>query len=944
MPCVSVRRRLLEREGELAAVDSLIASVPDGDSSFVVVIGPAGIGKTRFLAAVEQRARRAGLVVLRARGAEFERGFGFGGAVQLFEAPIRAATDQQRRELLDGAAGLGGALLGLGSLRLTEGTGDPGFAAFHGLYWLCVNLAGRSPLALLIDDAHWLDEQSLGWIDYLARRLEGLAVMIVVATRPEEELGQRLARTADETDGDLIELRALSGQAVRGLVSDALDQPPEAEFSEAFEEATGGNPFLVHELLRTVREEGIRPDADGARTVRTLGSERIGRAVLLRLHRLSPASGELARAIAILGTSPSLSVAARLAGLDSAAATQAVAALISADIFASGPELRFQHPVVQASIYEDLPAPARALRHRQAARLLAESGAAISEVASQLLEAEPLNDSWTVGILRAAAADASTRGAPHSAITFLQRALAEPSRSEQPEVLFELGRAAHAALQIPQAIDALTRALESPTATDRARVALELARVLLHAGRAKEAVDMLKAQLDDSSDVEPELRLLIQVEYVLFVGPLAEALPMTVRFGALEGRGAAELAALSVASSMADTARESAALAQRALAGGILVRAYDTQPAWFLAPWMLIRADCLDEVAPAVQQALDRSRATGSQLGFARSSWLAAEADYRRGDLLGAEAHTRSAYAIASQGGSLWVRLMSGALLAQVLADRGELTEAQELVDTLDVSMIAPGERLIRTIRYARAYVALLAERPQRAIPEFDQLKGSETVAPAGGSRFATGMVLHAIALIKLGRIAEAREIAEEELAWAESWGTPRFIGMTLRGLAHASESGERIAGLEAAVTVLEPTPARLELARALGDLGSALRRDNQRVAAREPLRRALDLARRCRADTLADRLRGELRAAGAKPRRDLLTGRDSLTASEARIAQMAATGMTNPQIAQAIFLTPGTVEKHLTSVYSKLDISSRHQLAAALSADTPHQDGIHPQ
>jgi predicted ATPase len=98
-----------------------------------------------------------------------------------------------------------------------------------------VNLAGRSPLALLIDDAHWLDEQSLGWIEYLARRLEGLPVLIVVATRPEEELGQRLARTASDTGGDLVELRPLSGHAVRYLINDALDQPAETEFSQAFE-------------------------------------------------------------------------------------------------------------------------------------------------------------------------------------------------------------------------------------------------------------------------------------------------------------------------------------------------------------------------------------------------------------------------------------------------------------------------------------------------------------------------------------------------------------------------------------------------------------------------------------------------------------------------------------------------------------------------------------
>ena len=202
--------RLLERERELAVLDSLIARVPEGDPSFVVVIGPAGIGKTRFLAAVEQRARGVGLDVLRATGAELERGFAFGGAVQLFEAPLRAATAQQRRRLLEGTARLGGVLLGFGTERLGDSTGEPGFAAFHGLYWLCVNLASRSPLALLVDDAHWLDEQSLGWIEYLARRLEGLRVIIVVAARREEELGQRLARTAGETDGELVELRPLA--------------------------------------------------------------------------------------------------------------------------------------------------------------------------------------------------------------------------------------------------------------------------------------------------------------------------------------------------------------------------------------------------------------------------------------------------------------------------------------------------------------------------------------------------------------------------------------------------------------------------------------------------------------------------------------------------------------------------------------------------------------
>jgi DNA-binding CsgD family transcriptional regulator len=927
----STELRLLERERELAAVDSLIHRAAHGGTSFVVVTGPAGIGKTRFLDAVERRARGAGLDVLGAVGAELERPLAFGGAVQLFEAPLRAASDEQRAELLEGAARLGGELLGFGAGRLAEAIGDSNFAALHGLYWLCVNLAAHSPLALLIDDAHWLDDQTLAWIEYLARRREGVAVLVMAATRPEQELGQRLTRTAIETAGELIELSPLSADAVRDLMQAALDQPADTEFSLACQEATGGNPFLVHELLRTIRQEGIAPDARGAHALRTLGSDRVARAVLVRLHRLSAASLELARAIAILGRGGSLSVAARLAGLDDAIAARAVESLVIANVLAPGPDLRFHHPIVQASIYQDLPAPARALRHREAARLLAETGASASEVATQLLEAEPVGDRWTVRVLRAAAADATARGAPRAAITFLQRALAERA-GEDAEILFAIGRAAYAALEIPQAVDALTRALDKAEPAERGAVALELARALLHAGPAEEAVRLLRSELDTGRDLDPDLRLWLEVEHALYAAPLLEAAATTRRFRALEGRTVAELAALGVASTMADTAQAAAALAQRALAGGALVRAPEAQSEWFLAPWMLIRADRVAQAARVVVEALDHSRSTGSRVGFSRASWLQAEAGYANGDLLAAEADARTAYTTASQGGSVWVLLMSGALLAQILADRGELAEAQKLADTLDISMIAPGERLTRTVHYARGYVALLAGHPDHAVIQFEHLNETVSLAPAGRSRFPTGSGIQAIALSRLGRSEQARRVADDELVWARAWGAPRFTGMALRAQAHTLKQPERIQALQAAVAELERTPARLELARALGDFGSTLRRANQRVAAREPLRRALDLARRCRADALANQLHGELTAAGAKPRRDVLTGRDSLTASELRIAEMAATGMTNAQIAQAIFLTAGTVEKHLTSVYAKLGITSRRHLAAALS------------
>jgi DNA-binding CsgD family transcriptional regulator len=139
---------------------------------------------------------------------------------------------------------------------------------------------------------------------------------------------------------------------------------------------------------------------------------------------------------------------------------------------------------------------------------------------------------------------------------------------------------------------------------------------------------------------------------------------------------------------------------------------------------------------------------------------------------------------------------------------------------------------------------------------------------------------------------------------------------------------------LEEATTVLEASPARLEHAQALADLGAALRRANHRADAREPLRRALDLADACGARPLVERARHELRAAGGRPRRSRSSGAESLTASERRTATMAADGLSNPEIAQALFVTKKTVETHLGSAYRKLDIRSRTELPAALRRD----------
>jgi DNA-binding CsgD family transcriptional regulator len=182
------------------------------------------------------------------------------------------------------------------------------------------------------------------------------------------------------------------------------------------------------------------------------------------------------------------------------------------------------------------------------------------------------------------------------------------------------------------------------------------------------------------------------------------------------------------------------------------------------------------------------------------------------------------------------------------------------------------------------------------------------------------------------GRAGAAGE-ADAALSWARLWGTPGYIGqaLTVSGLVMGGDKG--LARLQEAVGHLERSPARRELARSLIELGAALRRRGERTAAREPLRRALDIATAGGLLAIAERAREELRVTGAKVRRPESSGLASLTPSERRIVDLAAAGASNPEIAQALFVTVKTVEMHLGNAYRKLGINSRRELAPLIPA-----------
>src|SRR6266536_2279860 len=405
---------LLERNEELARIESALADARRGRGRFVVVEGPAGIGKTALLAAARTTAAEGGMRVLRSRGTELERDFAFGVVRQLFEPSLVEASELERADLLQGAAGVAAGLLGLAGAPPTDAPPsagvDPSFAILHGLYWLCAILAAVGPLCLVVDDTHSADAASIRYLAFLLTRLEELDAALVVAIRPREAGIDAELLTTDPS-ADVIRLAPLTRAAVAQLLEAGLGRAPDPAVVDTCLVVTHGMPFLVRELVTALSEGGIGIDA-----------QTVGRPIHLRLGRLPEHAGRLARALAVLEQSE-LPQAARLAGLEELEAAEAADLLATAGILESGRPLRFVHPIVRSGIYSELSSAERGRGHRRAAELLAEHPGAHEHVAKHLLVSEPAADGWVVERLLEAARAARQQGAPESEAVFLRRVL-----------------------------------------------------------------------------------------------------------------------------------------------------------------------------------------------------------------------------------------------------------------------------------------------------------------------------------------------------------------------------------------------------------------------------------------------------------------------------------------------------------------------------------------
>lgn len=950
----------LERERELAALASALRYAAAGDGCCVVIEGPAGIGKSVLLGAV--RVHEGGTRVLSARASELERGFPFGVVRQIFEASL--ARPDERDALLSGAAAPAAAVFeGLGGVQ--AGEGDASFAVLHGLYWLTLNLSERGPLVVAVDDLHWCDHDSLRFLAYLVRRLQDLPVALVTTLRTSEP-GTDAGLVADIVHDPLTTILrpgALSADAVAGIIVGRLGAEPDPAFSRACHAATGGNPLLLRQLLAALAADGVEPTAGGAAAIGDIGPRAVSRTVLPRIARAHGDAIRLARALAVLGDGAASSSLSALSGLDDRAVGAAARELVRLDIVEPEAPVRFIHPLVREAVYRDLTPAERAAAHERAAGVLRAEDAPPEQVAAQLMLTPPRGEPWVARLLLDTGRAAVRRGAPDAAVAYMRRAFAEPPASdERAMALVEMG-AVEYMTDAASALEHLRQAWEEASSPAlRVAAAGAYTRALMLSGEAQLAGMVAERTRRDlpAEMADERLQMLTCQALAVFFGSgdmgVLEELrahrrppdPATSVGHLMVGA----MAALHMAFTDGD-ATSASALTRAVLVDGRLLAA-DGPILGVVAALVLVLSD-QDDAMDVYDALRDTAHRTGSLLlvatvhlwrGWAlcqRGALEEAEADLRLShehflrweqppaalghvDSLPARTPARGAEATSR---SFLSRAHVVSFLAQTLVDRGHLSAARAAL----VGMPRPALGTNGGGHWRSAHTALLlAEgRAEDALAAAEDLRDHCAVLPDGARLHWRSYA--AEALDRMGRTEEACAVALEELEAARAWGAAGTIGRTLRVLGTI----ERDAGIDRlrdAEALLASTPSRLEHVRAQAALGAALRRGRRVAEAREYLRRALAGARACGANGLAETVRTELQAAGVRPRTDAVEGVDALTPSELRVARMAAEGETNKEIAQALYVTPKTVEVHLGSVYRKLGVRSRRDLPVALAPE----------
>ena len=755
---------LLAREDELAAVSRTIAGAMDGTGAVLVLEGPAGIGKTAVLEAAREAAGDA--LVLHARASELDRGFGFGLVHQLLD---RAATP----ELMTGAAAHAGVVLD----PAAGPAEDAGFAVLHGLYWLTANLADTVPVVLLADDLHWADVPSLRFLEYLARRIDGLRVALIATTRPNEPGAANDLLDELRASATVMRPRPLDREAAAAMLP--------AEVVDAALEATGGNPLLLSVLAREV----AGTDAVTPEQLAELGARGVAPTVERRLRPLGPDAVAAARAVAVLGERATADDIAAIASLNIDVVTQALDRLNAVDVLDGR---AFVHPLVRAAVLDAMPAGERAALHRAAAVRLRERGLRAGAVAPHWHAAEPAGDARAVADLRAAAAEAAAEGATDLAADHLTRALAEMP-ANRVEIALALGELEVRA-QRPTGQERLRALLREGLDGDAAaRAHAALANHLVHTDPVAAVVELEQAT-EDAAD--PALRLRLEaglLEALLFVDPDGSRLRARIARGlAQEPPSIAALAAAANDGALRGMPTdELVPLAERALAGGeLLATVGPASSTWNLVTHALRFA----EDARGAERALEAGdRAVREQGLFAATLFVEQAWGYWHRDFgsvaLGAARSRSGLEAIRAQGMVTTVPALSAVLAENLI----ELDKLEEAAAEVDVDLGAAAHTFIEPfVLTTRGRVRFLLRRLDEAETDLRRVVAFCDARDWTAPNAALGRLRLAEVLAVSGQPEEALELMEHDVAAAQAAQRP---GCTRDGAAPARARPARAAG-----------------------------------------------------------------------------------------------------------------------------------------------------
>ena len=594
------------------------------------------------------------------------------------------------------------------------------------------------------------------------------------------------------------------------------------------------------------------------------------------------------------------------------------------------------------AVYADIPAGERTESHARAAVLLRGHDAGSQQISTQLLASEGRGDREAVETLVAAGNAALASGAPRSAIAYLSRALREPPPADlraqvlQPLIVASF-RAADQAAWAEIETDVLAELERDPALRSRWAVPLTMAMSL--GGRFEEAASILE-EAAELAAAEGEIERAFQIEAQLrTMAMLAPSLPKVDLSPYLEridpdssaGRLAAAMEAGSALAS--GSAEEAAAAAKRALGDDAAILVEEPElAATTTALLTLAFTDELDAARKAVERAREIAQERNATPELIRSWFCAGFLAWTSGDLPTAEADFRQAVDLSRLAGILPLALVYSSYLMEILIERDELEEAGALLRAAGVaSGPIPENVMFAPYLLGRTHLRFERGEMEEAAEDFLVIADQTERLGIGDGPIGMACLWGTRALVAIGERERAGEMADRALNFGRRWGAAGSVAHVMRAVAATREGAEKVGLLEEAAATAAGSLGQTVRAHALLELGEALRRDGARTEARGPLREALEQARRCGMVRVARRANDELQASGEKVRRYTPIGIESLTPSERRVADLAASGMTNRQIAQHLFVTVKTVEAHLSAAYDKLDIDSRRQLPAAL-------------